>query len=93
MDVYRYYAENETSRLILYFTYEVHAKELIPRIENALEGKIHIYDIFPEPHSEKVVLTEPLSVITISGQEMFLPPGFEVTFFDRVRVLFGDKED
>ena len=90
MDIYRYFAENEKSRLIFYFTYEVHMNELYPRIEEAWGNEIHIFDVFPQPYSETVTLEDPLSIITESGKEMFLPPGFEVNFFDRVFVLFGD---
>jgi hypothetical protein len=92
MDIYRYFAENEKTRLTFYFTYEVHINELFPRIEEAWGNKIHIYDIFPQPNAEIVILEEPLSIITVSGKEMFLPPGFEVNFFDRVFVLFGDTD-
>jgi len=90
MDIYRYIAENEKSRLTFYFTYEVHVDELLQRLENAHGNEVYIYDIFPQPHSETVTLESPLSVITESGKEMFFPPGFEITFFDRVFVLFGD---
>jgi len=92
MDIYRYIAENEKSRLTFYFTYEVHVDELLQRLEHAHGNKVHVYDIFPQPNSETAVLEDPLSIITESGKEMFLPPGFEVTFFDRVFVLFGDTD-
>jgi hypothetical protein len=93
MDIYRYIAENENTRLTFYFTYEVHRDELLQRLTHAHGNAVHVYDIFPQPHTETVVLEEPLSIITESGKEMFLPPGFEVNFFDRVFVLFGDTED
>ena len=92
MDIYRYIAENEKSRLTFYFTYEVHAKELLRRLEEAHGNKVHIYDIFPHPNTESVTLEEPLSVITESGKEMFLPAKFKVNFFDRVFVLFGTTD-
>ena len=93
MDIYRYIAENEKSRLTFYFTYEVHVNELIQRLEHAHGGGVHVYDIFPQPHSESFILEEPLSSITESGKEMFLPPGFKVNFFDRVFILFGDVDN
>ena len=93
MDIYRYIAENEKSRLTFYFTYEVHVNELIQRLEHAHGGGVHVYDIFPQPHSESFILEEPLSIITESGKEMFLPPGFKVNFFDRVFILFGDVDN
>ena len=90
MDIYRYFAENEKTRLTFYFTYEVHMDELRPRLEEAWGQPVHIYDVFPQPNSESSVLEEPLSIMTVSGKEMFLPPGLEVHFFDRAFILFGD---
>lgn len=90
MDIYRYIAENENNRLTFYYTYEVHAKELLLHLREAHGNEIYVYDIFPHPNTEVAVLEDPLSVLTRSGKEMFLPPGFEVNFFDRVFVLYGD---
>jgi hypothetical protein len=92
MDIYRYIAENENIQLTLYFTYEVHFDELIQRLEHAYGSTIHVYDIFPHPNTETVILKEPLSIITKSRKEMFIPEGLKVNFFDRVFVLFGDTE-
>ncbi len=91
MDLYRYYAENESKRLIFYFSYEVTRSELVRRLEESWGSSVHIYDIFPHFNSDKTVLDDYLSIITRSGKEMFLPPGFEVNIQDRVMVLFGDK--
>jgi hypothetical protein len=93
MDIYRYIAENEKIQLTFHFTYEVHFNELIRRLENAHGCSVHVYDVFPHPNTLTTTLEEPLSIITRSGKEMFLPAGFEVIFFDRVFVLFGDSED
>ena len=92
MDIYRYIAENENHRLTFYYTYEVHAKELLHNLREAHGNEIYVYDIFPHPNTEVVILTDPLSVLTRSGKEMFLPPGFEVNFFDRAFVLYGDAD-
>lgn len=90
MDIYRYIAENEKNRLTFYFTYEAHFKELMKHLQEAYGAPVYVYDVFPHPNTETATLEEPLSVLTSSGKEMFLPVGFEVTFFDRVFVLFGD---
>ena len=90
MDIYRYFAENEKRRLTFYFTYEVHMDELRSRLEATWGQPVHIYDVFPHLNSESAILDEPLSVITESGKEMFLPAKFKVNFFDRVFILFGD---
>ena len=93
MDIYRYYAENERIRYIFFYTYRASARELLSKLEALQEQPIHIYDVFPEPNTEAQVLKEPLSVITESGQEMFLPTGIKINIFDMGRVLFGKLEE
>ena len=93
MDIYRYYAENERTRYIFFYTYKASARELLSKLEALQEQPIHIYDVFPEPNTEAQVLKAPLSVITESGQEMFLPTGIKINIFDMGRVLFGKLEE
>ncbi|MDB4337517.1 hypothetical protein OAA09_00705 [bacterium] len=91
MNIYRYYAENEETRLIFYFSYEVTKDELIQRLEDTWGSKVHVYDIFPHFNNEKQTLSDYLSIITSVGTEMFLPPGLDINIQDRVVVLFGNK--
>lgn len=93
MDIYRYYAENERIRYIFFYTYKASARELLSKLEALQKQPIHIFDVFPEPNTEEKVLKEPLSVITESGQEMFLPVGIKINIFDMGRVLFGKSEE
>ena len=93
MDIYRYYAENEHIRYIFFYTYKVPARELMLKLETLQEHPVHVFDVFPEPNTEVQVLKEPLSVITESGQEMFLPVGIKINIFDMGRVLFGKLEE
>jgi hypothetical protein len=93
MDIYRYIAENEKIQLTFHFTYEVRFDELVQRIEHAHGGAIHVYDVFPHPNTETMRLKEPMSIITKSGKEMFLPSNFEINLFDKIFVLFGNIEE
>ena len=93
MDIYRYYAENEHIRYIFFYTYRASGRELLTKLEALQEERVHIFDVFPEPNTESQVLKEPLSVITESGQEMFLPTGIKINIFDMGRVLFGKSEE
>ena len=93
MDIYRYYAENERIRYMFFYTYKASARELLSKLEALQEQPVHIFDVFPEPNTEVQVLKEPLSVITESGQEMFLPTGIKINIFDMGRVLFGKLEE
>ena len=93
MDIYRYYAENEHIRYTFFYTYKASTRELLSKLEALQEQHIHVFDVFPEPNTEVQVLKEPLSVITESGQEMFLPTGIKINIFDMGRVLFGKLEE
>jgi hypothetical protein len=89
MKIYRHFAENETLRYTFLYTFTPGREEVIQKLKS-IEGEgIIIFDTFPEINSETVELEEILSVVTQSGQEMFIPAGIEVEFVDVSRVLFG----
>lgn len=89
MDIYKYIAENEIKRFTFFFTFKADKDYIINYLNNEFNSKVHIYDIFPEPHSESVELKDILSVITSDGSEMFIPAGIKVNIFSNYRILFG----
>ena len=91
MDLYRSYAENQTSRYIFYYSYKPIESEVLLKLKEILCFEPTIYDIFPEPNQENITLKEPLSIITKSGKEMFIQSGIEISCFDTFRILFGEK--
>ena len=93
MDIYRYFAENESVRFTFLFTYKPSKEELLTKLNSSLGYDAYIYDIFPEPNQETVCLEDILSVMTEGGKEMFIPSGLTVNYFDQVMVLFGKDDE
>ena len=93
LELYRYFAENAHNRYIFFYTYEEAIENVIAKLENILEHKVHIYDVFPGVNSEKIIAEQPTSVITKNVQEVFLPAGMEVVVFDQQTILFGNEEE
>lgn len=91
LEIFRSYAENEHERYIFFHSYVPSQDEVIISLEKILGYEVHIYDIFPEPNQEDFIVKEPLSIVTKSGQEMFLNVGMDVSRFDTFRILFGEK--
>ena len=91
MDIFRYFAEDENKRLIFFFTFKPDIKHVINKLEEEVGYKVYIYDTFPEPHQEDVVLDDLLSVIASNGSEMFIPSGLKVSIFSVSRILFGKE--
>ncbi len=89
MKIYRHYAENETQRYTFLYTFTPGREEVIQKLKSIEGNDITIFDIFPEINSETVELEDILSVVTQSGQEMFIPAGIEIEYVDVSRVLFG----
>ena len=91
--IYYHLFENAAESFYVYFSYEEGVKKAIGRLEGSLGRQLHIYDIFPNFDHENKPLTSPLSVITKSQQELFLPTGLEVELCACSLVLFGYKDD
>jgi hypothetical protein len=93
LDIYKVFAEDENETFIFLFTYKPSTEEVLFKLGSLIECEPHIYDIFPEPNQETVVLDDILSVITEDGKEMFIPQGLSVNFFSVSRILFGRTDD
>ncbi len=91
--IYYHVVENEAEKYHVYFSYQEGVKAAIKKVEHMLGQELHIYDIFPNFDEEKKVLTAPLSIITKSQQEMFLPVGIEIELVACATVLFGIKNE
>ena len=91
--VYYHVLENESEKYHVYYAYQEIAKGAIHRVESMLGKKLYIYDVFPNLSNETKTLTEPLSVITESQKEMFLPVGIEAQFIGINTVLFGCDDE
>ena len=91
--IYYHVFENEAESYKVYFTYEEGVKRAIKHLEKSLGREMHIYDIFPNFDQDNKPLSSPLSVITKSQQEMFLPVGLEAELIACSFVLFGYKND
>jgi len=89
MDIFRFHAEYQFQRYTFLFTYHPKIDEVILRLEEIVGSTLHIYDVFPHINHEEIILDNILSVITESGQEMFIPSGLTVNFFDQNLILFG----
>tara|TARA_R100000008_G_C3549239_1_gene149397 strand:- start:523 stop:795 length:273 start_codon:yes stop_codon:yes gene_type:complete len=85
--------ENESEKYHVYYAYEEIAKGAIKRVEHMLGRGLYVYDIFPNLTDETKTLSEPLSVITESQKEMFLPVGIKVRFIGIGTVLFGYESE
>ena len=92
MDIFRYFAEDENKRFIFFFTFKPNINSVIKRLEQQVGYEVYVYDIFPEPYQESIVLDDLLSVITSNGSEMFIPSGLKVNIFSMSRALFGRKQ-
>lgn len=93
MDVFRSYAENESVRYVFYHSYCPSDGEVISKLKSIVGYEPYIYDVFPEPNQEDIVLKEPLSLITKSGSEMFVQHGITIACFDTFRILFGEPNE
>ena len=91
--VYYHALENEADKYHVYYSYKELPKGAIKRIESMLGKRLYIYDIFPNLADETKTLDEPLSVITESQKEMFLPVGIEVRLIGVGTVLFGYESE
>ena len=91
--IYYHVVENEAEKYHVYFSYQEGVKAAKKKVEDMLGQEIHIYDIIPNFDEEKKVLDAPLSIITRSQQEMFLPVGIEVELVACATVLFGIKSN
>jgi hypothetical protein len=85
--------ENEAEKYYVYFSYQEGIKAAIKKIEDMLGKELHIYDVFPNFDDGKRLLTSPLSIITKSQQEMFLPVGLEIDLIACATILFGFKDE
>ena len=91
--VYYHVLENEKDRYHVYYSYKEAPKDAIKRVESMLGTGLYIYDIFPNLSDETKKIDEPLSVITESQKEMFLPVGIEIRFIGVGTILFGLNEE
>ena len=91
--VYYHVLENEQEKFHVYYSYYEGAKSAIRQLESSLERELYIYDVFPNFDNEIKPLTSPLSVITKSQKEMFLPVGIEVELIGCTMILFGYKDE
>ena len=92
-EIYYHVFENEAESYEVYYSYEEGVKKATKHLEKSLGRELHIYDIFPNFDHENKPLTSPLSVITKSQQEMFLPAGLEIEMRACSLVLFGYKDE
>jgi len=88
MRLYQYILENEFVTYYHYLSYSAEVKDILGILTRNIDQAIDIVDIFPEPKVQKGTTTEPLLVHTASGQEMYLPPGFDITIVGHSRILF-----
>lgn len=88
MPVYQYILETEFERYHYYFSYDIEPTEMLEMCHEVFDGRADLYDMFPEPHTKKGVLKEPLKVITSIGKEMYLPVGFDIEIISKFRLLF-----
>jgi len=91
--IYYHAFEDEAEGFHVYFSYKEGVKKAIKQLEKSLGRQLHIYDIFPNFDHENKPLRAPLSVITKSQQEMFLPVGVEIELIACSLVLFGYKDE
>ena len=92
-EVYKYIAENEKERYIFYFDFPMSEAMFYSIIIMEIGSNITVFDCFPEPNIEDIVLEEDLSIRNKDGLEVIVLKDSSVKIISTIRVLFGFNSD